>query len=183
MENVEIIERKRELTKKEEIILYFFIYAAIGWILEMIYCVYELGVIQNRGFLIGPICPIYGIGAVSILLITQRKKLNNIKIFILALVLFTVLEYITSLTLEWIFHIRWWDYSNEWLNFQGRISLFYSIAWGIFAVIFVKWIHPNIEKLVKIVQRHITYYAQLTIIYGACILLVIDFVLSILNYI
>ena len=183
MENVEIIEKKRELTKTEELILYFFIYSAIGWILEMIYCVYELGIIQNRGFLIGPICPIYGIGAVSILLITQKKKLNNVKIFILALVLFTVLEYVTSVALEWVFHIRWWDYSNEWLNFQGRISLFYSIAWGIFAVIFVKWIHPNIEKLVKLFENKTENTTQLIIIYGACILLVIDFILSILNYV
>ena len=99
------------------------------------------------------------------------------------MIIFTVFEYIVAVILESLFGLRWWDYSNERFNFQGRISLPYSIAWGIVGVIFVDKIHPfvkrKINKYLKLIPKNI----QLFLIYIPIGIIVIDFILSILKYI
>jgi uncharacterized membrane protein len=115
----------------------FFIYSFAGVILEMIYCwtIEYKGVIESRlGLLYLPFNLLYGTGGVIITLVLVPYFENPLIIFGLGLVVGTVLEYITSLVMEKVFHAVYWDYSKEFLNFQGRICLKYAIFWGLLSV-------------------------------------------------
>lgn len=171
-----------KLAEKQMMIVYFFIYAFLGWILESIYCVATLGVFQKRGFLYGPICPIYGIGAVLLIIALRKIKGNTIVKFFTCMIVFSVFEYFVSFLLEMLFGLRWWDYSNEFLNIQGRVSLVFSIAWGAIGVFFVEKLHPFIIH--KIQQRilFIPSKIQISAISFLSVLLLIDTVLSVLKY-
>jgi len=110
-------------------VIYFVLYAFIGWISEVIYAAYEEKRFVNRGVLAGPICPIYGFGAVLILGIDALIKPGTVPVYVsvaLAVVVTTVLEYITGYILEKNFNIKAWDYSNEEFNLHGRICLKFS---------------------------------------------------------
>ena len=113
----------------------FTIYSVMGWIYESIYSTVKTGKWDNRGFLFGPVCPIYGTGAVTIILITGLANDGGLdlvpwQIFIISVVGSAILEYVTSWTLEKLFHAVWWDYSHLPLNLNGRISLFTSLGFG-----------------------------------------------------
>ena len=103
--------------------LFFIIYSFLGWIIEVILCSIIEKKIVDRGFLIGPICPIYGCGAVIITLALSSYKDDWIVVFCMAVILAGALEYFTSYAMEKIFHARWWDYSNNKFNINGRICL------------------------------------------------------------
>lgn len=121
----------------------FIIYAVLGWILETIYSLFERKKFVNRGFLYGPLCPIYGIG--SSILIVVLKNINNIFIlFIAAIILTSILEYATGFILEFIFDSSWWNYSENKYNIKGRICLRFSIIWGTLATFLIKIVHPYI---------------------------------------
>ena len=182
MNNTNLIETE-QLTEKKKMILYFFIYAFLGWILETIYCIATLGVFNKRGFLYGPICPIYGFGAIILRECLKSIKANKIGKFFIAMVAFTAFEYIVSAVLEELFGLRWWDYTNEPLNFQGRISLPFSIAWGTIGVIFVERIHPFIKRKIERYTMLINKKYKSIILYVLVIIAVIDFLLSIAKYI
>ncbi|MDO5844002.1 MAG: putative ABC transporter permease [Methanocorpusculum sp.] len=149
-----------------EYILWFFIYGFLGWIWETSYCSVREHRFINRGFLNGPIIPIYGFGAVLVMFVLSEigsgiippdLPLVNIPIvFIGGLILCTILEYFTAVILESIFHIRWWDYSNQKFNFQGRICLKSALFFGLMSVIVIYVVHPlisgattNIPDIVK----------------------------------
>lgn len=136
------------LEKIALIAIYFFFYSALGWLVESIYCSLAAGKIINRGFLTGPICPIYGTGAVVMTLVLAPLKEYPILVFIVGLVVCDIVEFATSYIMEKLFHARWWDYSNKWLNIQGRICFRHSMYWGIASVLFIYFVHPNIgEKI------------------------------------
>lgn len=136
------------LEKIALIAIYFFFYSALGWLVESIYCSIAAGKIINRGFLTGPICPIYGTGAVVMTLVLAPLKEYPILVFIVGLVVCDIVEFATSYIMEKLFHTRWWDYSNKWLNIQGRICFRHSMYWGIASVLFIYFVHPNIgEKI------------------------------------
>ena len=136
------------LEKIALIAIYFFFYSALGWLVESIYCSVAAGKIINRGFLTGPICPIYGTGAVVMTLVLTPLKEYPILVFIVGLVVCDIVEFATSYIMEKLFHARWWDYSNKWLNIQGRICFRHSMYWGIASVLFIYFVHPNIgEKI------------------------------------
>ena len=136
------------LEKIALIAIYFFFYSALGWLGESIYCSIAAGKIINRGFLTGPICPIYGTGAVVMTLVLAPLKEYPILVFIVGLVVCDIVEFATSYIMEKLFHARWWDYSNKWLNIQGRICFRHSMYWGIASVLFIYFVHPNIgEKI------------------------------------
>ena len=101
--------------------------------------------IINTGFLRGPICPIYGIGALIMTTVLSSLSNNVFLLFISSVAVLTLWEYIVGVLLEKIFHTKYWDYSNHKINFQGRICLSNSIYWGILGVAFVKFIHPFIQ--------------------------------------
>ena len=136
------------LEKIALIAIYFFFYSALGWLVESIYCSLAAGKIINRGFLTGPICPIYGTGAVVMTLVLAPLKEYPILVFIVGLIVCDIVEFATSYIMEKLFHARWWDYSNKWLNIQGRICFRHSMYWGIASVLFIYFVHPNIgEKI------------------------------------
>ncbi|CDM70255.1 hypothetical protein CM240_3138 [Clostridium bornimense] len=132
-------------------LLFFFIYCFIGWIWESCYVSVENKKWVNRGFLRGPMLPIYGFGAIIILVATIPVKENLILVFIFGMIAATILEYFTGVIMEKIFHVRYWDYSDEAFNFQGHICLLCSLAWGAFSILMIKVIHPPIEYIVFMV--------------------------------
>lgn len=140
-------------------ILMFFFYSFAGWCLESLYCSIGEKRFINRGFLTGPLCPIYGTASlVLIVLIYNPFKDNPLAVFILGIVLCDIVEYLTSFLMEKLFAARWWDYTYELLNIKGRICLKHSLYWGVISIIFVKVIHPSVENLYsKISGNHIYY--------------------------
>ena len=156
-------------------LLFFFIYCFIGWIWESCYVSVENKKWVNRGFLRGPMLPIYGFGAIIILVATIPVKENLILVFIFGMIAATTLEYFTGVIMEKIFHVRYWDYSDEAFNFQGHICLLCSLAWGAFSILMVKVIHPPIEHGVLLIPDLISEIIVLCII----VLFTIDTVQSV----
>ena len=125
----------------------FMIYSFMGWVYETAFCTIKNGKWENRGFLYGPVCPIYGTGAVAISLVMALTLRNNvelspIQVFLVSVFGSAILEYTTSWTLEKLFHAVWWDYSDLPLNLHGRISLFTSLGFGIAGLLIVYYIAP-----------------------------------------
>lgn len=135
-----------------KIFYYFILYAFLGWCLEVAYAAYNNHKFVNRGFLFGPVCPMYGAGAVLLILIVGPLQGNLIKTFVIAVLVTSALEYITGYVLEKCFNTTWWDYSTDWMNLHGRICLLFSLLWGFLAVIFVKYIHPLISNSHNIIN-------------------------------
>lgn len=130
-------------------ILLFFFYSAAGWFVESLYRSIGEKRIINSGFLTGPMCPIYGTGAlVMTIFLYNPFKDNLLVVFLLGMLLCDIVEYITSVLMEILFHARWWDYTYEFLNIKGRICLKHTLYWGIVAVSFVKIIHPYVDKVI-----------------------------------
>lgn len=181
MEKIETKEIK-QLSEKQKLLLYFFTYSFLGWILETIYCILTLGVFNKRGFLYGPVCPIYGFGAVILIESLKKIKTNTLGKFLISMIAFTVFEYVVSVVLESLFGLRWWDYSGEPFNFQGRISLAFSIAWGIIGVIFVEKIHPFINRQLEKYTIKISNKIQVIVLNIFLAIILVDFVMSIIKY-
>ncbi|MDF2866226.1 MAG: hypothetical protein K0R72_1044 [Clostridia bacterium] len=111
--------------------LLFLIYSFIGWGMEVIADLIRTKKFVNRGFLIGPCCPIYGVGVILITFLLERYKTDTVITFVLTILLCGTLEYITSYLMEKLFNARWWDYSNHKFNINGRISLAILLFFGI----------------------------------------------------
>ena len=170
--------------KIQNFAIYFYIYAFLGWIIDVSICLISDGVLQNRGFLFEPICPMYGFAALVLLLtLSPASRKRNAKDFFKAIIICTVIEYATSLILEVIFHIRWWDYSKEYFNLNGRICLAASVFWGMLSILFIREIHPFIKKTINKFFSHRRKGLKGKIIKTLIILTSIDFVLSVINYI
>lgn len=145
-------------------VLYFFFYSAVGWLIESIYCSCGQQKLVNRGFLTGPLCPIYGSGAVALSLCLSPIKNSGLnpwaKFFIilfLGMIICDFVEFMTSVIMEKLFHARWWDYSNKPFNIQGRICLQHTTYWGLATVIFMYVIHPPVEELIAQIDSDIAY--------------------------
>ncbi len=124
-------------------ILYFFFYSAVGWLFESIYCSIGERKLINRGFLTGPMCPIYGTGAtVMAVLLYNPFRDKPLLVFFLGMVFCDIVEYLTSFIMEKLFNARWWDYKDELFNIKGRICFKHTLYWGIAATLFVKTVHP-----------------------------------------
>ena len=135
---------------KEFCILFltFIIYAFFGWCCECIYCSIPAKKLINRGFLTGPICPVYGFGAVIVFQALRPLGSNIFLTFFGGLLLTSTLEYITSFLLEKLFHLSWWDYSKRKFNLHGRVCLRNSLLFGILCVFAVHVIDPWVSGLV-----------------------------------
>lgn len=127
---------------------YFIIYSFLGWCCEVVFAAITKGKFVNRGFLNGPVCPIYGFGIIIVLTALQGVRDNFILLFFGSVLLTSVLEYITGFILEKFFHTRWWDYTKEPFNIRGYVCLRFSIMWGLACLIIVDIVHPAIERLV-----------------------------------
>ena len=129
-------------------LLFFFLYCFLGWVWESCYVSAKRRQWVNRGFLHGPMLPIYGTGAVIILLATIPVRDSLWLIFLLGMLAATALEYVTGAAMEALFKVRYWDYSGKPFNLNGHICLTCSLAWGAFSVLLVKVLHPPFEDLV-----------------------------------
>lgn len=176
------VKAKSKWASVQKIIIYFFIYSCMGWMMEVIYAVFVQKQFVNRGFLFGPMCPIYGYGAVLLILTLSKVKNNKISKFLAAAISFSIFEYLVSYILELIFHQRWWDYSNDILNLQGRISILYSIVWGILGVIFIDELHPRIKNKVDKILQYLNKNVQLAIVVLLLIIWSADTVISTYMY-
>ena len=140
----------------------FFIYSVLGWIVEVTYVGFIDKKVVNRGFLIGPYLPIYGYSAIIMVLYLNQYKENPLTVFILAMVVCTFLEYITSYIMEKIFKARWWDYSNLKFNINGRVCLKNSLLFGILSIILIYLLNPLLVKLIN--KMNNTWLIVITII-------------------
>lgn len=139
-------------------ILLFFFYSFGGWCLESTYCSIGEKKLINRGFLTGPLCPIYGAAAIVLVLLVYPFRETPLVVFVLGIVVCNIVEFSTSIIMEKLFAKRWWDYTYEFCNLNGRISLKHSLHWGVVSVVFVLMIHPAVENLYnKIYSGYIKY--------------------------
>jgi len=143
-------------------ILYFFIYAFLGWVLEVICKLFEKKKFVNRGFLIGPICPIYGYGVLGIVLLIGNNTNDILSVFLKAIFICSILEYVTSYLMEKLFKARWWDYSKRKFNINGRICLETMIPFGILGCLVVYIIHPLVKYLVGLLSMPIQLFLSLS---------------------
>ena len=159
------------------ILTYFVIYSFLGWILESIVRTICERRIINTGFLIGPFCPIYGFGAIIMILFLDQFKNNIILLFFSSFIILSLWEYVVGVLLEKFFATKYWDYSDHKFNYKGRICLTNSIAWGILGVLFINYIHPTITQLLEHVD--FIYVAIITSIIA--VILLIDAIISIIK--
>ena len=134
-----------------QICWYFLIYSFGGWVVEVIFHAVALGKVVNRGFLNGPVCPVYGFGVLSVFamintLQSSGYQMSDGMIFLFGIILATVVELIAGWLLDVCFHARWWDYSDKPLNFHGYICLEFSIIWGLAIVLVVKVFQKYVEN-------------------------------------
>lgn len=134
--------------------LYFIIYSFLGWICEVIYCSIPAKRFINRGFLKGPICPVYGFGAVFVIYIMTSLNIKSpILIFIFSGIIASIIEFIADLMLEYVFHTRLWDYSNRKFNIKGRVCLLNSTLFSILSLLLMSFIHPIIMSYIKMLSN------------------------------
>ena len=126
--------------------LWLMIYSIIGWVYESTICSIGHRKLINRGFLNGPYCPIYGTGAVLVLLVLGRIQ-NPVLLFFAGALVTCSLEYLTSWLMEKLFHARWWDYSKRKFNIGGRVCLIGAVVFGAFSVVLILVLHPWVKSL------------------------------------
>lgn len=186
IENSKNTEEKKRLKKLPRIytyFLYFLIFSVIGWLLETAFSYYALGHFTKRGFLYGPLCPIYGWGAlILIMFFSKYKKKHNFKLFLYSAIVFSVFEYLVSFGMEAMFASKWWDYTKEFLNLNGRISIFYSFAWGIIAILFINFIYPFFKKKLNTILAKVPNNLSIFTVYGLLIVFIVDTILSCIRY-
>ena len=130
--------------------LLFLIYSFIGWSIEVVGKLIEKHRFINRGFLIGPICPIYGWGCLFMILLLTRYKGDPIVLFWMAILICSILEYFTSYFMEKLFHLRWWDYTRRKFNLNGRICAETMIPFGILGCLVIYIINPFFVSIINI---------------------------------
>lgn len=128
--------------------LYFMIYSVLGWCCETVYCSVIQKHFVNRGFLYGPLCPVYGCGALLVIFLLRDVRNSIVPLFLSGMVVTTVLEYLTSVLLEKLFHMKWWDYSQFRFNINGRVCLLNSCEFGALSVFVMMVLHPMVIELV-----------------------------------
>lgn len=162
------------------LLAYFIIYSFIGFVIETLFALFMYNVLESRqSFLYGPFCGIYGVGAViMIMFLNKYFNKNNHILFLGGFIVGSVVEYLISLIGELMLNVRWWDYSNRFLNINGRICLLYSIFWGLLAIYLMRVINPRVDKLINWLKTKININVAKTLTLITTILLFIDCVAS-----
>ena len=133
-------------------VYWFFLYGFIGWGVEVVYAAVKTHALVNRGFLCGPICPIYGFGmvglaySVNLIPLPDNGSLSAVAVFFIGMALTTAIELVGGWALFKIYHIRWWDYSNMKFNLGGYICPQFSLLWGLGSVLMIKVFHPLLAR-------------------------------------
>ena len=132
-------------------VLFFFLYSFLGWIWESCYVSVRKHRWVNRGFMHGPMLPLYGSGAMVVLIMTIPVRDNILLVFLMGMIGATILEYFTGITMERLFHVRYWDYRNLKFNVRGYICPLASLCWGVFSILMVKVVHIPFEHIVLLI--------------------------------
>lgn len=155
-------------------LFFFYTYCFLGWCFESAYVSLKSRKVVNRGFMRGPFLPLYGSGAIMMLVVSMPFRDNVFLTYIAGVIGATALEYVTGVAMEALFKVRYWDYSSKPFNFQGHICLGSSIAWGFFTILMTRVIHRPIEQMVlSIPGRALAWATTVLTIY-----IVADFTLS-----
>ena len=148
---------------------YFLLYSCLGWCVEVAYSAVTRGKLVNRGFLNGPVCPIYGFGMLALLFALTPLLDNGLLLFAGGVIIPSVLELAAGWLLYRLYHTRWWNYTDRPFNLGGYICLEFSLYWGLGAVFIMKLVHPTLAALVDMVPRPLgwTVMALLYAVYAA----------------
>lgn len=138
-----------------KLFLFYMFYSFLGWIVEVIDLYIVEGKFVNRGFLIGPYCPIYGKSVLLISWLLKRYENNIILLFVMSMIICTIVEYLGSYLLEKFFKTRWWDYSHKKFNINGRVCLENTLLFGIGSVIVMFVINPFINNLINLLPNYL----------------------------
>lgn len=153
--------------------LLFIMYSFIGWVVEVVGSFIEKKKFINRGFLIGPYCPIYGIGCTTMILLLYRYIDDIVTLFIMCILLFSILEYSTSYIMEKLFKVRWWDYTQFKFNINGRICLEAMIPFGLAGIFVMYIINPMflnaLNSLPNIILTLFTIVIGILFIIDVCV--------------
>ena len=155
-------------------LFFFYFYCFFGWIFESTYVSIKSRHLVNRGFMRGPFLPIYGSGAIMMLVVSMPFRDNLILTYLAGCVGATLLELVTGMTMEALFKVRYWDYSNQKFNYKGHICLSSTIAWGFLTIFMTQFLHKGVEKIVLSIPYNIL--TILTVVLSVYI--VADFTLS-----
>ena len=153
-----------------DMFLSFFTYGFLGWCTEVAFAAVKQRQFVNRGFLNGPICPIYGVGVTVVIAVLAQFTDHIVFLYLASTLLVTVLEGITGYLLEKLFHHRWWDYSKMPLNIGGYVCVLFSFIWGIVCVLIVEFIHPLLYSLLLLIPK----WLGITLLIGLCCALFTD---------
>ena len=157
-----------------ELLWLFFIYSFLGWCVEVAFVATTLGKVLNRGFLNGPVCPIYGCGMLLVLIVLHPVSDNIFLLFLGGMVICSAIELFGGWILDKLFHMRWWDYSDRPFNVGGYICLSFSIMWGLAVVFAVKLVHTPIMAVLQRIPDTLQFV--FIILFG--IILIIDMVVT-----
>lgn len=188
-EIVETVKPKEDKKNKKQftiagisiwrLLAYFIIYSVAGFVIETVFGLLTKGVIESRqSSLYLPICSIYGCGAVIMIIGLQRFNKNNYSLFVGGFVIGSIVEYIVSLVGEFIFHIKWWDYSDMAFNINGRICIAFSFFWGILAIYLMSHFHPKVDKLINKLMKKIPIKLLKTLVIILISAIFISFIIS-----
>lgn len=160
---------------------YFLVFSFLGWCVEVAYQAVSKGLVVNRGFLNGPVCPIYGFGVLAVFFLLQMTgdgpfyEHNALKVFIFGVILATAVELFGGWILDKAFHARWWDYSDRPFNLHGYICLQFSIIWGMSILLVVRAVYPMLSRILGMIPQNIGW-----ILIGIfCVIYIADFAVSV----
>ncbi len=152
----------------------FAIYSTLGWAMEMIAVYPKKNKFENRGFLLGPWCPIYGTGTLLLITLLDKYKQNSLLLITMSIVICSILEYLTSYIMEKIFKARWWDYSHKKFNIGGRVCLTNALAFGILGYMVVRILTPIFLNILNLLPLAVIYLLALVLF----IVMFADFIYS-----
>ena len=155
-------------------LFFFYFYCFFGWVFDSTFVSVKSRKFVNRGFMRGPFLPIYGSGAIMMLVVSMPFQDNILLTYFAGCIGATTLELVTGMTMEALFKVRYWDYSNQKFNYKGHICLSSTIAWGFLTILMTEFVHKGVEKIVFAIPSLLL--SILTIIITVCI--VSDFTLS-----
>ena len=164
------------------------IYSIIGWMIEVSYHAVTMGKVVNRGFLNGPLCPVYGSGVLMVLMVvnlcgewfgfeTDLSRAKVIELFIIGIIFATLIELIAGFLLDQLFHARWWDYRDRRFNLNGYICLEFSIYWGLGIAFVLRVIQPVFENIVSSIPVRISWI----LLSAFYIIFLVDIILTVLT--
>ncbi len=162
------------MDKYYTLFLLFMLYSIFGWLVEVTGKIVIEHKWMNRGFLIGPYCPIYGFGGLFITLLLDKYKNNVLILFFMSIIICSILEYLTSYFMEKIFKTRWWDYSRYKFNINGRICLETMVVFGILGCLGVLVLNPFFRHLISYIPSTVLPVVSFVI----CFIFIFDFIVS-----